>query len=71
MGSVAARHENLHQRSHLIKNPDWPNSAGSAVNLLPEKSVLGLKAGDDVKLSTADFVRLSKAFFSEIEKRYL
>ncbi len=51
--------------------PGWPTSAGASIKLPPEKSVLGLKVGDDVKLSEADFVRLSKAFFAEMEKKYL
>ena len=53
------------------KLPGWPNSAVSSITLPPEKSVLKLKPGDDVKLSEAGFVRLSQAFFEELEKRYL
>ena len=40
------------------------------VALMPEGSVLKPKVGDEVKLTEADFVRLSKAFFTEIEKEY-
>src|SRR5712691_3116752 len=50
--------------------PGWPNSASSGIKLPPEKSVLKLKAGDEVRLSEADFERLSKAFFAELEKRF-
>jgi len=50
--------------------PGWPNSAVSNLTLPPEKSVLGLKPGDEVRLTEADFVRLSKAFFAELEKRF-
>jgi hypothetical protein len=53
------------------KLPEWPLSAGSGLKLPPEKSILKLKAGDEVKLSEADFVRLYTAFFTELEKRYL
>ena len=53
------------------KLPEWPNSAVANLTLPPEKSVLGLKAGDKVMLSEDDFVRLSEAFFTEIEKKYL
>ena len=49
----------------------WPNSAVSGIKLMPEESVLKLKVGDEVKLTEAGFVRLSKAFFAEIEKKYL
>jgi hypothetical protein len=51
--------------------PGWPNSAVSGLKLPPDKSVLGLKPGDEVKLTEADFVRLADAFFAELEKRYL
>jgi hypothetical protein len=53
------------------KLPGWPNSAVSSLKLPPEKSLLKLRVGDDVKLSEAEFERLSKAFFAEIEKKYL
>lgn len=53
------------------RNKDWPTSAGGTVKLVREKSVLGLKNGDTVALTEADFVKLSKAFFSELEKRYV
>src|SRR6266566_7955808 len=33
------------------KLPGWPNSATTSIKLLPEKSVLKLRVGDDVKLS--------------------
>ncbi len=52
------------------KLPAWPSSAGSSIKLPPGKSVLGLEVGDEVKLSEDDFLRLAKAFFAEIEKRY-
>ena len=48
----------------------WPNSAGSGIKLPPEKSVLKLEPGAAVKLTEADFVRLAKAFFDELEKKF-
>ena len=51
--------------------PEWPMSRGRSLKLPPEKSVLKLKPGDEVKLTEADFVRLAEAFFAEIEKKYL
>jgi hypothetical protein len=60
-----------HGKLQVDKLPGWPNSAGGSIKLPPEKSVLKLRAGELVKLSEADFVRLAKAFFEEIEKRYL
>jgi hypothetical protein len=54
----------------VTKLPGWPNSAVASLTLPPETSVLKLKPGDDVSLTEADFVRLSKAFFSELEKKF-
>lgn len=52
------------------KRPGWPMSAPSGIKLNGEKSLLKLKVGDEVRVTEADFVRLSNAFFAEIEKRY-
>src|SRR6266699_6258698 len=52
------------------KLPGWPNSAVSGLKLPPEKSLLKIQVGDEVRLTEADFVRLYKAFFAEIEKKY-
>ena len=50
--------------------PNWPESAGSSIKLPPETSILRLRPGDEVKVREADFVRLSKAFFTAIEKKF-
>lgn len=42
-----------------------------ALKLSPEKSVLNYRTGDEVKVRQADFVRLSGAFFAEMERRFL
>ncbi len=55
----------------IDKLPGWPMSGGGSLKLPPEKSVLKFKVGDRVKLSETDFVRLSNAFFTELEQRYL
>ena len=57
-------------RLQVEKLPGWPNSAGASTKLTPEKSILRLKAGDEIELSQADFLRIAEAFFAEIEKRY-
>ena len=52
------------------KLPGWPNSAVAGLKLPPDTSVLRLRVGDEVKVSEADFARLAKAFFAEIETKY-
>jgi hypothetical protein len=52
------------------KKPDWPTSAVSGLKLPAEKSVLGLKNGEAIRLTEADFLKLSKAFFAELEKKF-
>ncbi len=55
----------------IEKLPGWPNSAGSSIKFEREKTVLKLKVGQEVKLSEVDFLRISAAFFSELEKKFL
>ena len=42
-----------------------------AIKLEPDTSVLGMRAGDRVSLSEAAFVGLSKAYFDEIERKFV
>jgi hypothetical protein len=37
----------------------------------PAKSVLKYRIGDEIKLTEADFILLSAAFFAEIERKFL
>src|SRR3989442_14649851 len=57
-------------RLQVDRLPGWPNSAVAGIKLPPDKSVLRLKPSDEVLLSEADFERLSKAFFAELEKKF-
>ena len=41
------------------------------IKLTPERSVVGLHVGDPIRLTEADFERLSAAFFAELERRFL
>jgi hypothetical protein len=59
-----------HGKLQVEKLPGWPNSAVASLTLPPEKSVLKLTKGDEVRLNRDDFVRLSGAFFDELEKKY-
>ena len=48
----------------------WPNSARTGLKMPPDQSVLGFKPGDPVRIDEMGFVRLSKAFFAEIERKF-
>ena len=41
------------------------------IKLAPERSVLGLRVGDSIKVNGEQFERLSTAFFDELEHRFL
>lgn len=45
--------------------------ADSTIKLDPSKSLLKYKVGDKIKLNEKDFLLIFKAFFGEIEKKYL
>jgi hypothetical protein len=45
-------------------------TANSSIKYDPTKTVLGLRIGDDIQVSEADFKRLALAFFSEIETKF-
>ena len=57
-------------RLQVDRLPGWPNSASTGMELPPEKSLLKLKVGEEVRLNESDFARLSKAFFAELEKKF-
>jgi hypothetical protein len=40
------------------------------IKLTPDRSVLKLHVGDQIKLREKDFERLSSAFFDELERRF-
>ena len=45
--------------------------ADKTIRLKPEKSLLGYQVGDEINLSEDHYLRLSEAFFAEIERKYL
>lgn len=50
---------------------DGQMTADTTIKLKPEQSVLKYEFGDTIALTEADFVRLSKAFFAEIESKFV
>jgi hypothetical protein len=44
--------------------------ADKQIKLDPASSVLGYAVDDEIELGQADFARLAKAYFTEIEKRF-
>jgi hypothetical protein len=46
-------------------------TADKSIKLSPDESVLKYQFGDDIQLNAADFSLMSKAFFAEIESKYL
>ena len=45
-------------------------TADKSIRLNPAKSLLKCQFGDDINVTEADFLRLSAAFFAEIESKY-
>ena len=43
----------------------------SSIKLDPAKSVLGLHVGDEILIDEAAFQRLAKAFFAELERKFM
>jgi hypothetical protein len=46
-------------------------TADRSINLKPATSVLGYEVGDEINVTEAAFVRLSEAFFAELETRFV
>jgi hypothetical protein len=57
--------------SDSLMSNDGVLRAGNVVKLVPDESVLKLNVGDRIRLSAAQFGRLSKAFLAEIEAKFL
>jgi hypothetical protein len=45
--------------------------ASNVIKFIPERSVTKLNVGDSIRLSAADFERLSAAFLAEIERKFV
>ena len=53
-----------------LTDNDGVLAADKTIRLDPEKSILGLEVGDEIKLTEADFRRLADGFLAEIESGY-
>ena len=52
-------------------NNDGVLRGNNVIKFVPDKSVVKLNIGDRIKLTAAQFERLAKAFFAEIESKFL
>jgi hypothetical protein len=57
--------------SDSLMNNDGVLRGNNVIKLIPDQSVLKLNIGDQIRLSAAQFERLSKAFLIEIRSRFL
>jgi hypothetical protein len=57
--------------SGSLMNNDGVLRGNNVIKLIPDQSVLKLNIGDQIRLSAAQFERLSKAFLIEIRSRFL
>ncbi len=54
-----------------LMNNDGVLRGNNVIKFVPDKSVLGLRVGDRISLSTAQFERLADAFLAEIESKFV
>jgi hypothetical protein len=57
--------------SESLMNNDGILRRGNVVKLIPQQSVVKLDLGDRIRLSAAQFRRLSDAFFADIESKFV
>jgi hypothetical protein len=57
--------------SDSLMNNDGVLRANNVIKLIPDESVVKLEIGDPIRLTAAQFARLSKAFFAEIESKFV
>jgi hypothetical protein len=57
--------------SDSLMNNDGVLRGNNVIKYVPEQSVLKLDIGDEIKLSAADFDRLAKAFFADLEAKFV
>ena len=54
-----------------LMNNDGVLRGNNVVRFVPDQSVLKLDIGDRIRLSAAQFEQLAKAFFAEIERKFV
>jgi hypothetical protein len=54
-----------------LMNNDGVLRGNNVIKLVPEESVLKLEIGDRIRLTAAQFERLSKAFFADLQAKFL
>jgi hypothetical protein len=52
-------------------NNDGVLRGNNVIKLIPDQSVVKLNIGDGIRLSAKQFERLSKAFFAEIDSKFV
>jgi len=57
--------------SNSMMNNNNIMTADNTIKYKPENSIVKYQPGDEIKLKQEDFLKLSKAFFAEIESKYL
>jgi hypothetical protein len=57
--------------SDSLMNNDGVLRGNNVIKLVPDQSVVKLEIGDPIRLSAAQFERLSTAFLAEIEARFV
>jgi hypothetical protein len=57
--------------SDSLMNNNGVLRGNNVIKLVPDQSVVKLEIGDPIRLSTAQFERLSTAFLAEIEARFV
>jgi hypothetical protein len=54
-----------------VMNNNGALRGSNVIKFVPDESVTKLKAGDTIRLSAADFERLSTAFLADIERKFV
>lgn len=54
-----------------LMNNDGVMRGTNVIKYVPEQSVVGIAVGEQIRLTAADFTRLSTAFFTELERRFV